>query len=300
MKSSKLGFARETKSKPQFWSKNSVYLGVIPFFLLTFVFLIYPTIYVVNGSYRDLNGNISLKVFRATFEDPSTKSAFLNSLELSSKTALLGAILGALVTWALSSGKDGRFRKIALSLSGVLSQFGGVMLTFAFLATFGFNGLISSIFAKHLPDSSLAQSTWLYGMNGLTVVYTFFQIPLMVLVFFPSFQNMKNEWKEASYALGGTNFEYWRRVGIPVLLPSFLGATLLLFTNAFSAYATAASLITNGTYLTPLQVADALSSEVGGANASVASTLSLFMVFVVVTVMVIYSLLRRRVSRWEK
>ena len=173
------------------------------------------------------------------------------------------------------------------------------MLTFAFLATFGFNGLVSSYFLKHFPDSPISQSTWLYGMNGLTVVYTFFQIPLMVLVFFPSFENIKKEWREASDALGGKPSEYWFRVGIPVLMPSFLGSTLLLFSNSFSAYATAASLITNGTFLTPLQIADSLSSEVGGANAATASSLSLFMVIVVIIVMTIYTLIRRRVSKWE-
>ena len=231
--------------------------------------------------------------------DEATRRAFKNTIELSLKTAILGAILGALVTWAIASGKDGIFKKFSLSLSGVLSQFGGVMLTFAFLATFGFNGLVSSYFLKHFPDSPISQSTWLYGMNGLTVVYTFFQIPLMVLVFFPSFENIKKEWREASDALGGKPSEYWFRVGIPVLMPSFLGSTLLLFSNSFSAYATAASLITNGTFLTPLQIADSLSSEVGGANAATASSLSLFMVIVVIIVMTIYTLIRRRVSKWE-
>ena len=283
----------------RFLRVNKSYLGTVPFLALTSLFLIYPTIYVIIGAFRDLNGKPSLQVLKKTFSDVSTKRAFKNTFELSLKTAILGALLGALVTWAIASGKGGLFKKITLSLSGVLSQFGGVMLTFAFLATFGFNGLVSSFFLKHFPNSPISQSSWLYGMNGLTVVYTFFQIPLMVLVFFPSFENMKREWREASDALGGSVTEYWLRVGIPVLTPSFLGSTLLLFSNSFSAYATAASLITNGTFLTPLQIADSLSSEVGGANAATASSLSLFMVIVVIIVMAIYSLIRRKVSKWE-
>ena len=283
----------------RFLRTNKAYLGTLPFLALTSLFLIYPTIYVMVGAFRDLDGKPSLQVLKKTFADVSTRRAFKNTFELSIKTAILGAILGALVTWAIATGKNGLFKKITLSLSGVLSQFGGVMLTFAFLATFGFNGLVSSFFLKHYPNSPISQSSWLYGMNGLTVVYTFFQIPLMVLVFFPSFENMKKEWREASDALGGSVTEYWLRVGIPVLTPSFLGSTLLLFSNSFSAYATAASLITNGTFLTPLQIADSLSSEVGGANAATASSLSLFMVIVVIIVMAIYSLIRQRVSKWE-
>ena len=283
----------------RFFRPKSAYLGTLPFFILTSLFLIYPTVYVIFGAFRDVSGKPSLQILKKTFSDVSTRHAFKNTFELSIKTALIGAFLGALVTWAIASGKSGVFKKFTLSLSGVLSQFGGVMLTFAFLATFGFNGLISSYFLKHFPDNPISQSTWLYGMNGLTVVYTFFQIPLMVLVFFPSFENIKREWREASDALGGSVSEYWFKVGIPVLTPSFLGSTLLLFSNSFSAYATAASLITNGTFLTPLQIADALSSEVGGANAATASSLSLFMVIVVIIVMTIYSLIRRKVSKWE-
>jgi len=186
-----------------------------------------------------------------------------------------------------------------VALSSVLAQFGGVMLAFAFLATFGFNGLVSSFFLKVAPDSFLAQSAWLYGINGLTVVYTFFQIPLMVLVFLPTIENMKPQWREASDSLGGSSKEFWIRVGIPVLTPSFFGATLLLFVNSFSAYATAATLINMSDFLTPLQIANALSSEVGGANPQEAKALSMFMVIVVIIAMTIYAQIRRRVSRWE-
>jgi putative spermidine/putrescine transport system permease protein len=173
------------------------------------------------------------------------------------------------------------------------------MLTFAFLATFGFNGVVSSLAVKLAPNSFLAQSSWLYTINGLAVVYTFFQIPLMVLVFLPTIENMKPQWREASDSLGGSPLEYWRRVGIPVLTPSFFGAMLLLFVNSFSAYATAATLINMSDFLTPLQIGNALSSEVGGANPQEAKALSMFMVIVVIIAMAIYAQIRRRVSRWE-
>ena len=284
----------------RFWKNKAPYIGVIPFFIATGLFLLFPTAYVIVGAFRDVDGHPSTRVLHFLFFDPASRKAFANTLQLSFKTALLGAIIGALLTWAVASGKDGYFRKFAMSLSGVLSQFGGVMLTFAFLATFGFNGLVSGFLLRHFPNNPISQSTWLYGMNGLTVVYTFFQIPLMFLVFFPTFVNMKREWSEASNSLGGNTKEYWFRIGIPVLTPSFLGAWLLLFSNSFSAYATAASLITSGTFITPLQIADALSSEVGGANAATASALSLYMVIVVIIVMSIYALIRKRVSKWEQ
>lgn len=284
----------------RYWRKHSAYLGVVPFLIFTGIFLIYPTYSVATGAFKNDKGAFDTTKIHELLALKSVHKAFQNSLEISFKTAVLGAILGGLFAWALVSGKPGGvFYKISVALSSVLAQFGGVMLTFAFLATFGFNGVISSIFVKAAPNSFLAQSSWLYTLNGLAVVYTFFQIPLMVLVFLPTIENMKPQWREASDSLGGKPIEYWRRVGIPVLTPSFFGAMLLLFVNSFSAYATAATLINLSDFLTPLQIGNALSSEVGGANPQEAKALSLAMVIVVVIVMAIYAQVRRRVSRWE-
>ena len=284
----------------RYWRSKSAYLGVVPFLIFTGVFLIYPTASVVNGSFRNAEGVYNPGKIKELYLSPIYRNAFSNSLEISFKTAILGAILGGLFAWTLTTGKpNGVFNRVAIALSSVLAQFGGVMLTFAFLATFGFNGLASSFALKYAPNSFLTQSDWLYSLNGLAVVYTFFQIPLMVLVFLPSLENMKPQWREASDSLGGNTSEFWIRVGIPVLTPSFFGAMLLLFVNSFSAYATAATLINLSDFLTPLQIATALSSEVGGANPQEAKVLSMFMVIVVVIVMALYALIRRRVSRWE-
>ena len=285
----------------RYWRSKSAYLGVIPFFLFTAVFLFYPTLNVVMGAFRDQKNKFSTEILFGLLESTTARNAFFNSLEISIKTAAAGAILGALFAWALVTGKPGGvFYRISLALSSVLAQFGGVMLTFAFLATFGFNGVISSFALKVWPSSFLANSSWLYEMNGLIVVYTFFQIPLMVLVFLPTLENLRPQWREASDSLGGKSWEYWLRIGIPVLTPSFVGAALLLFVNSFSAYATAATLINLSDFLTPLQIATALTSEVGGANPAEAKALALYMVIVVVIVMTLYALLRRRVSKWEQ
>lgn len=283
------------------WRGKSAYLGVMPFLLFTGIFLLYPTYNVVSGAFKDGKNRFSTAALSEALHSPLTRNAFKNSLEISIRTAILGSILGGLFAWALVTGKKrGFFYRISVSLSSVLAQFGGVMLTFAFLATFGFNGVISSLAMKVSPHSFLADSAWLYGINGLTVVYTFFQIPLMVLVFLPTIENLRPQWREASDSLGGNSREYWTRIGIPVLTPSFAGAALLLFVNSFSAYATAATLINLSSFLTPLQIANALSSEVGGANPAEAKALSFIMVVIVSIVMTLYALLRRRVSKWEE
>ena len=80
------------------------------------------------------------------------------------------------------------------------------------------------------------------------------QVPLMIITFMPALGGLKQQWAEANATLGGTRLTYWTRIGFPVLAPSFLASLLLLFANAFSSYATAAALVSQGSPLVPLQI----------------------------------------------
>jgi len=291
----------QTGAGSRFWRNKRDYLGVLPFLLLSGLFLLWPTFNVVYGAFFSDEGNFSLDYVLNTIKDDAFKIPFIHSLQVSFWSSLVGGLIGALFAWAISTGKpDGVARRFVLAAGGVLAQFGGVMLAFAFFATFGFNGFVTSLALKYSETNFLASPNWLYELFGLGVVYTFFQIPLMFIVFLPAVENLKPQWREASEGLGGSSKDYWFRIGFPVLFPSFLGGLLLLFVNAFSAYATAAALISQGTIIAPLSIGNALSSETGGASAPLAKTLSLYMVVVVVIVMAIYTLLRKRVSKWEQ
>lgn len=297
----KKGTGSSTGAGSHFWRGKRDYLGVLPFLFLSGIFLLWPTFSVIKGAFFTEEGSFTTKFVVETIQNESQRNSFTNSLKLSFWTAIVGGILGALFAWAISLSKEGGIgRRFTLAAGGVLAQFGGVMLAFAFTATFGFNGFISSIALKYSEHSFLSSPDWLYGLFGLGVVYTFFQIPLMFIVFLPAVDNLKPQWKEASDGLGGTPKDYWLRIGIPVLLPSFVGGVLLLFVNSFSAYATAAALVSQGTIITPLGIGTALFSEVGNASAPLAKTLSFYMIIVVAITMTLYSLLRRRVSKWEQ
>lgn len=290
-----------TGTGSRFWRNKKDYLGILPFLLLSGIFLIWPTLNVVYGAFFSDEGKFSLDYVTNTIKDDAFKIPFIHSVQISAWSSLAGGLIGGLFAWAVSTGKpDGIARRFVLAAGGVLAQFGGVMLAFAFFATFGFNGFVTSLALKYSDTNFLASPNWLYELFGLGVVYTFFQIPLMFIVFLPAVENLKPQWREASESLGGSSKDYWFRIGFPVLFPSFLGGLLLLFVNAFSAYATAAALISQGTIIAPLSIGNALSSETGGASAPLAKTLSLYMVLVVVIVMAIYTLLRKRVSKWEQ
>jgi putative spermidine/putrescine transport system permease protein len=272
-------------------------LGVLPFFAYTTIFLAIPTLIVVVGAFVDGGGHPTLGNLRA-LDQPQIVSGFVHSTVLSAVTAVLGAVFGALLAYAVSTAREGGLlRRLVASVCGVLAQFGGVTLAFAFVATIGFQGFVT-LWLQHV-GIDLAASLWLYEpYQGLILVYTYFQIPLMLIVFLPAVEGLRPEWREAAESLGGSTWDYWRHVAGPILAPSFIGAMLLLFTNAFSAYATAAALISQGSPLISLQIGDTLSSEVILGQENVGKAMALGMVAIVAVVMTIYAVLERRTTKW--
>ena len=254
---------------------------------------------ILAGSVADKDGGFTLANFGpdGIAQDFLVK-ALLTSLGISALSAGVGAVAGALLAYAVASGDPrGVLRRSVTSASGVLAQFGGVTLTFAFIATVG----PASFIYESIKDRGLdiyANGVWLYELPGLILIYLYFQIPLMVIVFLPAVDGIRSQWREATESLGGTTWHYWRYVAGPLLAPSFLGCTLLLFANAFSAYATAAALITQGGVILPLQIANLLTSETGRAQPGLAKALALSMIVVVLLVMTLYTILQRRTSNW--
>src|SRR5437016_11855350 len=224
--------------------------------------------------------------------------SFANSIAISAVSAVVGAFAGARLAYAVVTGKpNGVLRRSVTSASGVVAQFGGVTLAFAFVATLGTTGFVYEFLLQRGIDI-YTNGIWLYDLSGLTLIYLYFQIPLMVLVFLPALDGIRPQWREATESLGGGTWHYWRYVAGPLLAPAFLGATLLLFANAFSAYATAAALISQGNPIVPIAISNFLTSETGRNNPGLAQALALGMVVIVAIVMALYALLQRRTSRW--
>ena len=271
------------------------WLGAVPFLGYVGLFLILPTALVVIQAFFDDSGRPTLENIHALTEH-YVLTAFVNSIVLSLTSAVLGAVFGAVLAYMVVSGPaDGIVRRVVTAAAGVLAQFGGVILALAFLFTVGSQGLVTLALQNFGIDIS---GPWLYKLSGLIIVYTYFQIPLMVLVFLPALDGIRPQWREAAESLGGTTWQYWRHVAIPLLTPAFLGAVLLLFANAFAAYATAAALITQGSNIIPLQIRVALTSEVVLGQENVAKALALGMIIVVAIAMSLYALLQKRTSQW--
>lgn len=276
------------------------YLGLTPFALYVILFLAVPTLLAVTTGFFTEDGGLTLDNIVGLFS-PTVLATFGSSFLISAVTAVIGAVVGALVCYAMLGTKpDGTLRTTIDSISSVLAQFGGVMLAFAFIAAVGTQGLITTLLSDSLGIDLYANGPWLYQTPGLLLVYVYFQVPLMIITFMPALEGLKSTWAEANATLGGTRLTYWARIAIPVLAPSFIGSLLLLFANAFSSYATAAALVSQGAPIVPLQIRSALVSETVLGRENMAGALALGMIVVMVVVMWGYSVLQGRTSRWQR
>jgi putative spermidine/putrescine transport system permease protein len=272
----------------------------MPFASYVLVFLAVPTLLAVGSGFVGADGGFTLDNV-AALADPVIIATFVNSIGLSLLTAVIGAIVGAVLCYALLAfSAEGAVRATVAAISGVLAQFGGVMLAFAFIATIGLQGVVTVWLRDAWGIDIFADGAWIYGLPGLVLPYIYFQVPLMVITFLPALTALKAHWLEATLTLGGTRGAFWRLVAMPVLAPSFLASFLLLFANGFSSYATAAALASQGSQIVPLQIRTALTSETLLGRENLAGALALGMIVVMALVMWGYAVVQGRAARWQK
>lgn len=272
-------------------------LGLVPFAAYLTVFLVVPAGSVVVDAFLNNHGGFTLANLTASVQGVYLQS-YLTSLELSSISAALGAIIGLAFALALaSSPPQGVLRRVVVSGSGVLANTGGIPLAFAFVAALGNFGIVTGILA-HLGLNPYRIGFSLYSLVGLVVVYIYFLVPLMVLIMLPAVDGIRQEWFDAAASLGARPRDFWRHVGLPLLGPAFVAALLVLFTDAFAAYATAAAL-TNGVIpLVPIQIGSLISGNVLPGEANLGSALGLGMIVVVALTASLYMAVQGRTSRW--
>lgn len=249
------------------------------------------------GAFKSKGGGWTLHNISQLFQQPYL-GAFQNSIELSLVTALIGGAGGILLAYAaIRDGTPRWIRSMLTTFSGVAANFGGIPLAFAFIATIGGIGIVTQFFQNQLHVNLYQHGFSLFTKTGVELVYLYFQLPLMVLVISPAIDGLRREWREAAANLGARPLQFWRHVGVPVLMPSILGATILLFGNAFAAYATAYSLGYRNLitiYIGAYYSGNVLSDPHFG------QAMALGMFAVLAAMMAFYVPLQRRAARWAK
>ncbi|HKV60187.1 MAG TPA: ABC transporter permease subunit [Ktedonobacteraceae bacterium] len=282
------------------WSYTlTSWLGLVPFLLFCLLFEVFPAIIIVQGSFADnTTGKFTLDNFHRVLSLPSNLHAFETSIAISLVTALIGGALGGLAAYGVFTLRTSWLRNLLIGFSSIAANFAGVPLAFAFVATLGVTGFVTVGFLKifHIDLYNIGFS--IYYFWGLVIVYVYFQLPLMILLTLPALNGLRPEWREAATNLGASNFTYWRRVGLPILLPSLVAATMLLFANSFGAFATAFALAQGNINLVPILINFVVNGNVV-VDFGLGNALAVGMIIVLLAAVTLYTVMLRRVNKWQ-
>lgn len=292
------------------------WLGLAPFFCYVLVFFLVPIGFILYNAFRKTTSAstkrdpvtqqfIHVKHTEFTGSNVSSslkgiyRTSLINSVQLSAIVAVVGAVVGVLLAYAVVTSRSTALRQIVIAAAAVTANFGGIPLAFLFIATVGNAGVVTSFLHDHFNLSLQSDLHFqLTTLAGISLVYLYFLVPLMVLVMTPALEGLKPQWGEAAENLGANRWQYWRYVAGPVLLPNFLGSVLLLFCSSFSAYATAYALVGQSFPLAPTQISSVLSGNVLSGQENLGAALALDMIIIVLPLTIVYQLLQRRTSKW--
>jgi putative spermidine/putrescine transport system permease protein len=268
--------------------------ALTPFVLFLAVFLLWPMAAVVVHSVTP-GGELGLSAITRAVSGPY-RSSFINSFILSGASALIGGTIGLVLALVVRDlRRPAWVRPATDAFSSVASQLGGVPLAFAFIAAIGTQGLVTKALSSIGIDLRSAFS--LSSLAGITLVYLYFQIPMMYLVVAPAVNGLRTSWREAAELLGAGPARYWLTIAGPILAPSVLGGMVLLFINAFSAYATA-YVLSSDTSLVPLQIRFVLQGNVITGEQDLGYALVTWTVVLLAAGLIAMQLLQRRAARW--
>lgn len=285
-------------ARPQNRKVDWAWMGLAPFFLFAIIFLFLPSVSIFFRSFQTRSGEFTFENIIALFTVRDIVNAYKTSLQISLITAVGGAVFGFLLAYAVVLGGLPRgIRTFMTTFSGVASNFAGVPLAFAFIATMGNAGLVTRWIESIFNISTREMGFSIYNMWGLSLVYMYFQFPLMVLIITPALDGLRREWREACENLGGSSYHYWRYVAFPILLPSLLGTMILLFGNAFGAYATAYAFSGSFINLVPILIGAQIQGDVL-YNPGLGNALALGMIVIMALSMTGYAWMQRRAARW--
>ena len=262
-------------------------LCLLPFAVFFIIFQIAPLAWVAINSLQSESG-WGLANFSKIFASKFYLQALQRSLEISFWSSLFGIVIATLGAYSLRQ-VDSRLRDFVSAFANMTSNFAGVPLAFAFIILLGFNGALTLL----LKQIGLLEDFSIYSRNGLILVYTYFQIPLGVLLLYPAFDALREDWRESAALLGASHWQFWRHIGLPVLTPALLGTFVILLANALGAYATVYALTTGNFNVLPIRIAGLVAGDIS-LDPNLASALAMVLVGLMTLVTVVHQWLLKR------
>ena len=270
-------------------------VAFLPFLIFCAMFELVPIVSLAVGSVSTRSGDLTTEYLTNIVTKQVYVQSILNTVFISVVSAVLGGIIGTALGYAITRTRRTGVRRALFTLATISANAGGISLGFAFITVLGAAGMITILLRVFGID--LLSVFSIYSVVGLVVVYLYFQVPLMVVLMIPAFGSLRREWSEASASLGGDNRDFWRRIGIPVLLPSIVAGIVLLFVSSMGAYATAIALVGSRVNLMTIQISILRRGEVIFAPGQ-ADAMGVALLLSVALSVGLYHLIQRRAQRW--
>ena len=265
--------------------KKTYLLALIPFLVLCVLFELIPIIYTIIRSFvpEGEDFGFTLANYINIFTKPLYQKAIVNSLIISILSSIIAVIVAFIGAKAVHDSK-GKLNNIFMSILNMVSNFSGVPLAFAYIIMFGNVGVMTMIGSNY--GIEFLANFPLYSIFGLLLIYVYFQIPLSTLLLIPAFDAIRKEWKESNALLGGTNFTFWTKIGVPILMPSILSTFSVLFANALAAYASAYALLMNNVSLLPIRLSEQFVGDLVQRPEFGSAIAVVLMVFMIAAIMI--------------
>ncbi len=273
------------------------YLPAAPLLLIVGFFFLFPIARLIHVSFLSNENTFTIDNFITATQEPY-RTGFVNSIKIGLFSAAIAALPGAIAAYFIETRGSSKLRRTIAVMNGVLANTGGIPLAFMFYAALGIQGQLTKIL-KFFGWDIYSGTFSLGSFIGLLIVYLYFQLPLMIIVFSPAIVSLRKEWSEAARNLGASQLNYWIRIGIPLLFPSFIASFLLLFASGFSAYATANALTVGTLPLTPLQIGGLLDGNVSAAQLNLGKALGVVMILISACAVIPYLAIQKRSARWQ-
>nr|WP_314427750.1 ABC transporter permease subunit [uncultured Erwinia sp.] len=276
--------------------KGLALLCLLPFAVFYIAFQIAPLVWIaINSFYSEMNEAWGWANYTDILTSTFYQQAIRFSLDISFWSSVYGLLIALLGGYSLHQLGGGRLHRFLMSFTNMTSNFAGVPLAFAFVILLGLNGCLTLLMRKY----EIMQGFKLYSTDGLIVVYTWFQIPLGILLLYPAFDGLKKEWQESAALLGASRWRYWRHIGLPVMTPALVGTFVILLANALGAYATIYALTTGNYNVIPVRIAALVSGDVS-LDPNMGSALAMLLVVLMSIITVVHQWLVRRSYQYAR
>ena len=271
--------------------KRKYLILLLPFALLILLFELMPLANIfINSFLEPGTGGITLSNFMIIFTSDYYVMSIQNSVFVALLSAFIGIAIALLGAYAIHTAGD-RMKKFYITILNMTSNFQGIVLAFAFILLLGNSGILTTLGERW--NLSGLNNYDLYTTSGILITFIYFQIPLATLLLYPSFDGIKTEYKEAASLMNATTWQFWSKIGLPLLLPSIFGTLSVLFSNALAAYATPYALLGNNYALVPIRISAMFTGDVV-QQVELGSALSIVMLVLMSTMTVLSNSLLKK------